>query len=48
MSGDVRLGGVGEFGFIKELHSVTDRLGASCSIIKDLPGDLLKPRGSYT
>ena len=48
LSGDIRLGDVGEFGFIKELHSVTNRLGASRSIIEDLPRDLSKPRGSYT
>ena len=44
-SRDVGLGGVGEFRLIEELNSVTDWLFTDCSIIEDLPRDLLKPRG---
>ena len=45
-SDDVWLGGMGKFGFVKELNSVTNRKATNFSIIEDLPSDLLKPRGS--
>lgn len=45
-SGDVRLGGVGKFGFVKELNPVTNRMATNFSIIEDLPNDLLKPSSS--
>lgn len=47
LGGDVGLGGMGKFGLIKKLNTVTDGLGTDCSIIENLPRDLLKPRGSY-
>ena len=46
-SGDVWLGGVGKFGLVKELNSVTNRYVTNFSVIENLPRDLLKPRGSY-